>query len=533
MTFFAISIKEYTVLTQSKRGSVVPKHIWLGPCFALSTFMYFTVKKLLFLNLFAALQFALFSSSAFAHTTHLECQDLFTRAQFSTKETLGFDHVLQVQTYLDDTVNSLNQMRGENGLVNDTIWIENKDDGAHTIRAVQSDTSPTNIASDLLVQTELLIRSGDKAAGLNLSRILNTLKTLARHTDSGLFFSWYSTHQTSTVSNYAISSIDNMHLAIALWTIKETFPGTELARQAEELFSPMDFSMYYDVPTGLIHGNFAFNEGTWTRDAYNFANIGSEARILYTAGWALGLFKNYSHHSDFVTRACKALECEILKTDQGMLLRLWTGSAFQLFFPKMFVGEQSFSAALKKIYERDGNYMVAEGLRRGLPLPAGCSPCVIGLAEEKDKVYSLYNANAGNIGLVSTDNRDVQNPAATMTWESAVTPNALVMAATSNIAEFLPLLKQSENLKSGNNPLYMPGMGWADAINVSGPLAGNVVPTQVAVNQAVIAMSLLQMLSSDGLSASARAFLKNPTVHKDLNLAYQIVDGKLVESEPK
>lgn len=98
---------------------------------------------------------------------------------------------------------------------------------------------------------------------------------------------------------------------------------------------------------------------------------------------------------------------------------------------------------------------------------------------------------------------------------------------------FLPILKKTESIKSGNNPLYIKGMGWADALHVVGPDAGTVVPAQEAISQAVIAISLMQIQSADGLSASGRALFKNQKIRTRMKLAYQIVDGKLNEEASK
>ena len=498
-----------------------------------------TFFKLIFL-LYLSLFLGLFSAPTLAASSHYDCAELFTLEVKSADRTLDREGNTQIQGYLDDTIHSLNQMRGANGLLNDTIWIESKADGSNIIRAVQSNTSPSNIGADLIVQTELAIRNSDSTARSNLNQILSTLKGLAKHNESGLFFSWYSTDQTSKVANYAVSSIDNLHLAIALWTIKESFSGTELARRAEELFRPMNFSMFYDVPTGLIHGNFAYIDGKWVRETYTFANMGSEARLLYTAGWALGLFKNFSKKTDFVAKACTAMKCEILQTEHGpmllhdSLLKEWTGSAFQLYFPEKFGGEENYSPVIKNLYKSLGNYMIAEGERRGIALPAGCSPCVVGIIEDKNgNFYSEYNPNLGNIALVSSDNQDVLDPSAAAKWEATVTPHALVMAAVSNIKSFLPILRKTESIKSGNNALYIKGMGWADALKVVGPDAGTVVPAQEAISQTVIAISLMQIQSADGLSASGRALFKNRKVRARMKLAYQIVDGKLKEEASK
>ena len=60
-----------------------------------------------------------------------------------------------------------------------------------------------------------------------------------------------------------------------------------------------------------------------------------------------------------------------------------------------------------------------------------------------------------------------------------------------------------------------------------------IVPAQIAVNQGMVALSLLQMSSSDGLSASGRALLQNQDVQKNLKYLYQLIDQKLVSKESR
>ncbi|MBL7556472.1 MAG: hypothetical protein JNM24_11685 [Bdellovibrionaceae bacterium] len=86
-------------------------------------------------------------------------------------------------------------------------------------KIVNGNTSGTNIAIDLLIQVELLAQQPNhKKAYSNISKVLETLTRIERHPESGLFFSWYSTNDITTVGSRNLSSIDNLHLAIALWT---------------------------------------------------------------------------------------------------------------------------------------------------------------------------------------------------------------------------------------------------------------------------------------------------------------------------
>jgi hypothetical protein len=482
-----------------------------------------------------AISFTAFSAPTSAIGAAPSCQVVFREFQPLRVNRLNAKTTAQVQNYLADTINSLELMRGENGLVKDTIWIRSEANGKPMIRTLNANTSPTNIAVDLLIQTERVSRHHDIVLGnRNISNILSTLGRLKRHKASGLFFGWYATDQISAVASSNLSSIDNVHLAIALWTIKETFPGTKFAQQAKTLLAPMDLSMFYDESSGLIGGNFRFVEGKWLRDEYNFANLGSEARTLYSAGWALGLFKKYQQKSDFVEKAFSSLKSEVLRSRQGPLLKLWDGSAFQIFFPKIFISEESYSPTINKMYRANGNFMISEGRRRQLPVPAAHSAGVALMIDENAQtIVPYYHDKAGIKLLVSSGNKDVFDPALEATWDGTFTPYALFMAATANPAKFLPLLAKIQNIRSGSNLIYISGLGWMDGLQLTGDTAGQVVPAQLAVNQGMIALSLLQMQSPDGLSASGRAIKENPIVSARLTAFFDLFDKQIAKKDAK
>ena len=131
-------------------------------------------------------------------------------------------HAPDLSNYLSATLNSLEQMRGQNSLLVDTVWVENQGAGGVSVVVLNPDTSPTNIAVDLLIQAEL--EKADKVAA-----IVQTLEHLRYHQETGLYFSRYTTSdRESKVTDWSVSSIDNLHLALALWTIKEQYRQTDL-----------------------------------------------------------------------------------------------------------------------------------------------------------------------------------------------------------------------------------------------------------------------------------------------------------------
>ncbi len=490
----------------------------------------FALKKILFI--------ACLLTSLFAASEPGQCARFYGQRQTTFKFAKGaasFREAKQISDYLLDTVSSLETLRGKNGIVADASWVQAQKNAPATIRILNENTSPSNIAVDLLVHTEIVLRGiqiNDSAK--TLSRALDTLSLLKRHVPTGLFFGWYSTKIEGDVMVQNLSSIENIHLALALWTIKESFPNSSMGKQAKTLFESMDFSIFYEERTGLIGGNFRYIQGQWVRDKYNFDYLGSEARILYSVGWALGVFKKYGGSTDFVKKALENIVFEKTESGNGSLLKLWDGSAFQLLFPKIFAGEEQDSPVLKKMHATLGQHMVSEGARRGLSVPASHSPGVNKIITlNENSAIALYNDKAGNKNLVSAFNKDLDYPPFNRNWDQTFTPYALFMAATANPSLLLPLLENLKKIKSGDDNLYLPGLGWMDGYNISGDFNEQVVPAQLAINQGMIGLSLLQLGSTDGLSASGRALHNHSEVNDRLKYFYNLLDQKISAQDVK
>ncbi len=459
------------------------------------------------------------------------CSTIFSRFSRPLRSTLNPQTSQLIAEYLAGTLNSLEQMRGENGLVSDTIFIQTARAGTETVQTLNPNTSPTNIAVDLLIQNELTSQPKySTRARERIGKVLATLEQLSYHQETGLIFSRYSTDATSKVTDHSVSSIDNLHLAIALWTLQHDFSGTLVGHQARRLLERMNFSVFYDEKTGMLGGNLSYHSGAWAREAYLLANLGSEARLLYSAGWALGLFKDIQHRRDFLSRAFAALEIEVLHTDEGDILKLWDGSAFQMYFPKMFINEELYSEKLKKMFLSYADYMVSEGRRRQLPAPAAHSAGMVAFALPNGSTPRIsYKAKSGDPALVSSKNADINDPETRQHWDTTFAPNALFMAATADPEKFVPLFEDLSHLKSGNDSLYSQRLGWMDGYQVDGAHKGQVIPIQLSLNQGMIALSLLQMQSPDGLSASSRALFNSPAIKSRLLIFYEMFEKNLHE----
>lgn len=156
-----------------------------------------------------------------------------------------------------------------------------------------------------------------------------------RHPDTGLFFSWYSTDKNLRVINQDASSVDNIHLALPLWAVKEKLPTTDAGRRAARLFEKLDFSSFYDPASGLMGGNLKFQNGAWELEKYRFDNAGSEARSIYSLTWALGLLRSKPDPS-FVSKTVDALKVETFTWQDGNQskknMRTWNAEPFNFFY---------------------------------------------------------------------------------------------------------------------------------------------------------------------------------------------------------
>jgi len=126
-------------------------------------------------------------------------------------------------------------------------------------------TSPTNVGTYLwstLAARDLdIIRATEARA--RISRTLDALASLERHTPSGMFYNWYDPATGAKLTTWPVdgspvypflSTVDNGWLAAALLMVRNAVP--QLAGRAAELLAPMDFGAYYDPAAGLLRGGF-------------------------------------------------------------------------------------------------------------------------------------------------------------------------------------------------------------------------------------------------------------------------------------
>lgn len=414
--------------------------------------------------------------------------------------------------YFSDSFESLDCLRSDIGLVMDKARVEARLPGSCPITPIEESTSPSNIALDLLVQIEatgkpeLALR-----ANRNIQKIISTLARLSFHPRSGLFFNRYDP-RTGEPKDYYLSSVDNFHLALALYTLAQLRTLTSDAHEAAALLRRMSFEDLLDRPRGLVYGGLRRHGENWIADSWTYRYFGSEARSIYAAGPAIGLYRDTT---DWSSRSVGALDREVFDVSTGgktfHLLGLWDGGAFQLYLPSLLIGEEHYSDSMRSYFSDFALHMVAEGKQRGLPVPAAHSAC-----EFPDD----YNGKAGTRNAVSSQNQDIFDPNLSRNWDRVFTPHAAILAAPFALDSFIPALVQAETLNDSHDSLYRPGLGWMDGYVVEGTGRGKVVPIILSLDQAMIALSAAKVLSNDHRTAAARALANDPLVHAKLQRFY-------------
>jgi hypothetical protein len=172
-----------------------------------------------------------------------------------------------LRTYAKDTWASMDAMvYPETGLPDDNITGDLDPDGRGGY------TSPTNVGAYMwstIVARDLGL-IGKTDARKRLATTLDTVASLDRHDDSGMFYNWYDPKTLEVLHAWPdsgdpikpfLSSVDNGWMAAALMVVERAEPS--LAGKARTLRTSMDFGFYYDPKAkgednkaGLIRGGF-------------------------------------------------------------------------------------------------------------------------------------------------------------------------------------------------------------------------------------------------------------------------------------
>lgn len=485
--------------------------------------------KLLFLIL-VALSFPAPSLAVeyFCETAHKKAANEILATKSPLRAQLPSKEKAQFEKYLRDTANGLEVMRGENGLVMDTVSLKQNGKGNFKKNDYKTEAAPTDMALDLLAQAGLSEKPEFQSRShKNLDKVLQVLGELPRHPETGLFFRLYETKgkDTREILQRDVSSVDNMHLALALWTVAEQFQGTPRGEKARELFNQMDFSTFVDEKSGWLGGNLKSNskEGktTWELEPYRY-HFGSEARSAYLAGYALGLFRNPEKEA-LLVKGMQTVPIETKGNKNKSSLLVWDGGVFQSLLPRLLLNEEIYSPRLLTSAKETGKGLIRDAIpvQPGLKIPAGFSAAVTEIKRSEDgKIEILYDGKVGNPRFQSRQNPD-------LTRQDLVTTHAIFLGASTNPLNFAPTLSKLENLKSGDNKFYLEGFGWVDSVRVEGPENQyDVNSAGVGVDKGIEAIALLQILDPQGLSVSGKAITNNEKVKARLQSLYRVVESR-------
>jgi hypothetical protein len=404
------------------------------------------------------------------------------------------------ERYFIDTFNGLEGLRNpHSALVVDSAYID--------LTVLNDNTSPSNIGLDLLVQLEALSKPELMVqAAQNIRRGLKSIESLAFHEPTGLFYNRYSS-DGQAVTHFYVSSVDNIHLAFALWVTSQIYPEAPYQRIAERLFKRLNFQPLYNSNRGLFSGGMYLHNGKWQLEGWHYDYFGSEGRSLYSIGHAIGLFQD----ENFPQKSVQSLQIDMYQD----LLRMWDGGAFQLLLPRLLVKEEMYSVRLAKAFHAYARYVLDQKIEKDLPVPASFSACQTSVTD--------YNGKAGSPGLVAKDNVDINDPYLLERWDQVFTPHAAFLAAPILPNEFEQAMLDTEDLGLSYN-LYMPGVGWLDGLHVKGKDKGHVVPVFLSLDQGMIALSLAQILSPDQMTVGNRVLWENVEVRNRMLKFYRLID---------
>ncbi|NLV87252.1 MAG: hypothetical protein GX025_08575, partial [Clostridiales bacterium] len=196
-------------------------------------------------------------------------------------------------------------------------------------------TSPTNIGLCLiccLSAIDLNLCPKENALGL-AENILSTLRRMPKW--KGHLYNWYDTRTLKPLRPAYVSTVDSGNLAACLIILREGLLecGSEaLARQCDELLSPMSFLPLYDESRHLFSIGYDTDKNELSGSYYDL--MASEARTASYLAIASGELPR--RHWRRLSRALTEY-----KGFRGMVS--WTGSMFEYLMPRLFFKSQPCS----------------------------------------------------------------------------------------------------------------------------------------------------------------------------------------------
>ncbi len=419
-----------------------------------------------------------------------------------------------------DTSYGLEHMRDpETGLLAETVVLEESGKAELDWRHPM-----TNIGIDLMLLSDEL--SGSQKRFETMEKVLGSIERFPTYrTESGgklFFWQYVRSGQGFEANNFEVSSIDNLHLALGLYTassaLSERGPrGRMLGLRAKALFESMDFEPLLERETGLIR--FALRPAlgpdgkpTSFEKTATYSEGGSETRSLAPVLYAFQkqllrapLGEGYpeqvlsNQHYEFLTGQFGGKAGRILKT--------WDGGAFQVWLPTALF-ENAYSPTMRASVRNYAQLVLANAKANpGQPMVA-FSACQTGLES--------YGGPLGHPELISSRNRDGQVAASTGgTW--VATPHAVVIAAAQSPGSFASALKKlTEWTGKDGIPLYGQ-WGFKDSYTSS----GKVTPIKLSLDELFLKLALRTAADPQGASPLTRAIAKDPAADAAFRRYYE------------
>ena len=436
----------------------------------------------------------------------------------------------QYQKYLRAGVSGLNAMRGRDGMLRDTVAVS-KQNGQIKVLPYKDEVAPTDIALDILVQLELLKFDEFREDAINnLKNIVSNLEKWPHDNKTGLLYRLYE-NGTPTVKD--LSSVDNMHYAVALWSLSESIEAKELipglSEKAKAIYQKMDFSLFFDKEKSLIGGNLKPNEQSgYELEGYRY-HLGSEARTVYLMGFALQNFAEISPR-DF-SQALSKVDIPINESGE---LQFWDGGVFQALLPELLMNESKRSSSFRRnsdrlfstVFSSPRSITTEEGLT--LKVPRAPTASISSYGFDAGEMKLNYSGKVGIEALKDSVNQETVD-------ETLVVPHAFLLASLSRPCEGLAVFEQLEGLESEDVNFFEPSLGWMASAKASEgpPAAVTPMPGLVGVDKGIEVLSILRILSANQESASSQVISQHPVVSKRLDSALDLVNRRLIEGREK
>jgi hypothetical protein len=215
-----------------------------------------------------------------------------------------------------------------------------------------------------------------------------------------------------------------------------------------------------------------------------------------------------------------------------LCIKTWDGGAFQLLLPEILGSEHLYSKRLKESFQSYSRFIVEQAKEQGSPIPVAFSASSQASPDSLEfGNLPVYNGGMGHIELVATANPGPQNPVSRELWDLSVSPHAVFLAMYFNLDEIEDFLRGAttvvdQTIGEHYRPLFSETSGWMDGYIIRGNFKGKVVPMQFALDQEMIALSILKSLHG-GSTLSAKTLASNSFARSKMLKFYKAIDLKL------